>query len=133
MDSFKVIGIIDGNTLQISPNWKLGDSATGDIVKATGYDVPKTGKRALAIEQKLSVMLQNKTIQLDKPAGVEDGKLVCNVYFKGVNFSDYFQEFREQEVKPDAELAEYTEFGQSDVESQDYPEQENIPEGPSHS
>jgi|GEM_PF-635795 len=133
MDSFKVVGIIDGNTLQISPNWKLGDSATGDTVKVAGYDAPKTGKRALAIEQKLSVMLQNKTIQLDKPGGVENGKLVCNVYFKGVNLSDYFQEFREPEVKPEAELSEYTESGQSDVESQDYPEQENVPDNPSHS
>jgi hypothetical protein len=113
MDSFKVIGIVDGNTLEISPNWTLGDGATGNMVKAAGYNAPKTGKRALAIEQKLSIMLQNKNVELDKPDGIEDGKLVCEVYFKGSKLSDYFQEFRMEEPVTDTEST-----GNSDSEEQ---------------
>lgn len=109
MDSFKVTGIVDGNTLEISPNWTLGDGATGNMVKAAGYNAPKSGKRALAVEQKLSIMLQNKNVELDKPDGVEDGKLVCEVYFKGTKLSDYFQEFRMEETESDAGMVDGTE------------------------
>jgi len=97
MEKFKVTGIINGNTLEISPNWKLEDNTTGNVIYAVGYDAPKSGKGAIAVEQRLSIMLQNKDVELGEPRGVQDGRLICDVYYNGINLADYFSEFKEQE------------------------------------
>ena len=94
METFIVEAVVDGNTLIISPPWKL-DNETGDRVRATGYNPPKTGSEAMKAEQKLSIMIQNKQIELDTPQGIERGKLVCDVYFKGINLADYFPEYQQ--------------------------------------
>jgi hypothetical protein len=97
MDTFKVEGIIDGNTFEVSPRWKLEDGATGNLVHAVGYDAPKSGKEAMNVEQRLSIMLQNKKVQLGTPHGVQDDKLLCDVYFNGVNLADYFSGYKTRE------------------------------------
>ena len=94
METFTAEAVVDGNTIIISPPWKL-DEETGDTIRATGYNPPKSGKEALKAEQKLSVMIQNKHIELDTPQGVEKGKLVCDVYYNGINLADYFPEYKE--------------------------------------
>lgn len=94
MESFNVEAVVDGNTLIISPPWKL-DNETGDKIIATGYNPPKSGAEAMKAEQKLSIMVQNKQIELAEPKGIERGKLVCDVYFNGMNLADYFPEYKE--------------------------------------
>ena len=93
MESFTVEAVVDGNTLIISPPWKL-DNETGDTIRATGYNPPKSGSDAMKAEQKLSIMVQNKQIELAEPKGIERGKLVCDVYFNGINIADYFSEYK---------------------------------------
>ncbi len=94
METFTVEAVVDGNTIIVSPPWKL-DEETGDTVRAQGYNPPKSGRDAMKAEQKLSIMIQNKQIELDTPHGVEKGKLVCDVYFNGLNLADYFTEYKE--------------------------------------
>jgi hypothetical protein len=94
METFKVECIIDGNTFEVSPRWKLEDGVTGNLVQAVGYDAPKSGKEAMNVEQRLSIMLQNKKVQLGTPHGVQDDKLLCDVYFNGVNLADYFSHYK---------------------------------------
>lgn len=101
METFAVVAVIDGNTFDISPGWELEDG-TGNRVHAIGYNAPKTGKQAMAAEQKLSILIQNKKVELGPPHGVERGTLVCEVYFHGRNLADYFPEYKEQDgERPD--------------------------------
>ena len=95
METFAVVAVIDGNTFDVSPRWELEDK-TGDRVQATGYNAPKTGKGAMTAEQKLSILIQNKKIELTSPHGVERGRLVCEVHFQGRTLADYFPEYKEQ-------------------------------------
>ncbi|MBC8512170.1 MAG: thermonuclease family protein [Dehalococcoidia bacterium] len=96
METFAVVAVIDGNTLDVSPGWEL-ENRTGNRVQATGYNAPKTGKGAMAAEQKLSILIQNKKVELGSPRGIERGRLVCEVYFQGRNLADYLPEYKEQE------------------------------------
>ena len=96
METFRVEAVIDGNTFEVSPPWTF-DGKTGKLVQATGYDAPKSGKRAVAAEQKLSILMQNKNVELDSPQGIEGGKLLCKVYFQGINLADYFTAYKEHD------------------------------------
>lgn len=103
MESFTVTAVIDANTFEVSPVWVYGDES-GEKVQATGYDPPKSGKSGLAAEQKLSVLIQNKKVELDSPHGIERGRLICDVYFEGVNLAHHFSEYsQKQEVSEQAE------------------------------
>jgi len=82
METFAVVAVIDGNTLDVSPGWELEN---------------RTGKGAMAAEQKLSILIQNKKVELGSPRGIERGRLVCEVYFQGRNLADYLPEYKEQE------------------------------------
>ena len=66
METFTVTAVIDGNTFEVSPPWEWKDE-TGERVIATGYDAPKSGKGAMAAEQKLSILIQNKKVELGTP------------------------------------------------------------------
>ena len=99
MGTFAVVAVIDGNTFDVSPGWELEDK-TGNRVHAIGYNAPKTGKGAMAAEQKLSILIQNKKVELGSPRGIERGRLVCDVYFKGRNLADYLSAYKEQDSEP---------------------------------
>jgi endonuclease YncB( thermonuclease family) len=105
MAAFKIESVIDGNTFEVSPPWEF-DGETGSIVRATGYDAPKSGKGAIAAEQKLSILMQNKSVELESPQGIEDGKLLCAVYFQGINLADYFPSYKEHDNESIEELEE---------------------------
>jgi endonuclease YncB( thermonuclease family) len=96
METFSVVAVIDGNTFEVSSPWEF-DGETGDRVQATGYNAPKSGKEGMAAAQKLSILIQNKKVDLGSPHGVQRGKLVCEVYFQGVNLADYFPQYKQQD------------------------------------
>jgi endonuclease YncB( thermonuclease family) len=105
MATFRIESVIDGNTFEVSPPWEF-DGETGKLVQATGYDAPKSGKGAIAAEQKLSILMQNKNVELESPQGIEGGKLLCEVYFQGINLADYFPEYKEHDDESVEELEE---------------------------
>ncbi len=108
MESFTVTAVIDANTFEVSPVWIYGEES-GEKVRATGYDPPKAGKSALAAEQKLSVLIQNKKVELGTPQGVERGRLICDVYFEGVNLASYFSEYSKGPAVAEESLEEESE------------------------
>ncbi len=95
MESFTVEAVMDGNTFEVSPKWQY-EGLTGDLVEATGYFPPKSGKGGMSADQKLSILIHNKKIELGTPQGVQRNRLVCEVYFRGVNLADYFPEYRKR-------------------------------------
>jgi hypothetical protein len=99
MESFNVEAVYDGNTIEVSPKWEF-EGTKGDIVVATGYNPPKKGKPGMSAEQKLSILVHNKKVELGTPQGLDGNKLVCEVFFNGINLADYFSEYKE---KTDAE------------------------------
>ncbi|UCH51001.1 MAG: thermonuclease family protein [Chloroflexota bacterium] len=105
METFRVEAVVDGNTFEVSPPWELSGE-TGNIVQAIGYNAPKSGKGAVAAEQRLSILMQNKNVELEAPQGIEGGRLLCKVYFQGINLADYFKAYKEQDDEPIEELEE---------------------------
>jgi len=96
MQSFKVNAVLDGNTLEVTEAWEI-DGKTGKKVIARGYDAPKKGKEAISMEQRLSVMLTDKNVELGPPYEVMGNKLFCNVYFQGMNLADHFSYYKNED------------------------------------
>ena len=91
---FKVIGVIDGDTFEVSPNWKWNDQ-TGSIVRANGYDTPEEGQLGYqAAKEKLKNLILNKEVKLKNPIRITYGRLLCDVYYNGKNLADYFPEYQ---------------------------------------
>ena len=95
METFTVVAVRDGNTFEVSPKWEFGDEK-GNLVQAKGYTAPKSGKGAMSVEQRLSGLIQNKKVELGAPDSVQRNRLVCEVYYRGVNIAEYFSEYIEQ-------------------------------------
>jgi hypothetical protein len=115
MESFNVEAVFDGNTIEVSPKWQF-EGTKGDTVVATGYNPPKSGKPGMSAEQKLSILVHNKKVELGTPEGLDGKKLVCGVFFNGINLADYFPEYKgktgEEEEPEDEDL-------EADVEEKD--------------
>jgi len=126
VETFKVVAVIDGNTFEVSPKWEFGGE-TGDLVQAKGYTAPKSGQGAMAVEQKLSGLIHNKKVELGSPDGVQDNKLVCEVYYRGVNLAEYFSAYQEQASEEmETEQEELTEIsGDEEVDSEEMEQDEN--------
>ena len=119
MESFNVEAVFDGNTIEVSPKWQF-EGTKGDIVEATGYNPPKKGKPGMSAEQKLSVLIHNKKVELGTPERLDGKKLVCEVFFNGINLADHFSEYREKagEVEETENESTEEEFVEMDDEEQ---------------
>jgi hypothetical protein len=91
--AFKVINIIDGDTIRVSPNWILGDNK-GNIVKVKGYNTPTEDNQSHAIK-KLSNLLKDKEIELNNARMFEpySEALLSSVFLNGVDIATYFPEY----------------------------------------
>lgn len=94
MSQFKVTRIIDGDTFEVSPNWKWnGDS--GSRVRPTGYNAPELEKYGgQAAKEKLASLILGEQVDLRNAHRIDRGRLVCDVYFKGKNLADYFPDYQ---------------------------------------
>ena len=94
MSAFTVTAIIDGDTFEVSPQWKW-NGETGTRVRPTGYDAPEMGTYGgQAAKDKLSRLILREEVDLRTAYKVDRGRLVCDVYFRGKNLADYFPEYQ---------------------------------------
>lgn len=94
MSAFKVTSIIDGDTFEVSPQWKW-NGETGTRVRPTGYDAPELhAYGGQAAKDKLSRLILGEEVDLRTAYKVDRGRLVCDVYFRGNNLADYFPEYQ---------------------------------------
>ena len=94
MSTFAVTSIIDGDTFEVSPQWKW-NGETGTRVRPTGYNAPEMGTSGgQAAKNKLSNLILGKEVDLRTAHKIDRGRLVCDVYYQGRNLADYFQEYQ---------------------------------------
>jgi endonuclease YncB( thermonuclease family) len=94
MAEFKVVRVVDGDTFDVSPEWRWSGQ-TGDRVRAAGYDTPELGTAlGLSAKSKLEKLLLGKIVELGNAYRIDRGRLVCEVYFGNSNLKDYFHEYR---------------------------------------
>jgi len=74
----KVIKIIDGDTLDVSPKWRF-KGKTGNRVRLSGINAPEIGKPgASAAKERLKKRFMGKSVKLDGKA-LSYGRLVAKV------------------------------------------------------
>lgn len=81
--AFKVTRVIDGDTFDVSPDWKWDDK-TGDRVRIANFDAAEADERGgKSATLKLKNLIEGEEVELKKPVNIDRGRLVCDVYHKG--------------------------------------------------
>lgn len=94
MAEFKVVNVIDGDTFEVTPQWRWNGQA-GTRVRPTGYDAAELHEPGgQAAKKKLSDLLRGERVDLRTAYKIDHGRLVVDVYFNGKNLADYFREYR---------------------------------------
>lgn len=94
MASFKVISVIDGDTFDVSPQWRW-NGQEGNRVRPAGYDAPELHQPGgQAAKDKLSRLILGKQVELGNAHRIDRGRLVCEVYYNGKNLAEYFPEYQ---------------------------------------
>ena len=92
MSTFTVTSVIDGDTFDVSPNWKWNNQ-TGARIRPAGYNAPELHTPGgQAAKAKLSRLIYGKQVDLRNVHKIDRGRLVCEVYFNNKNLADYFPE-----------------------------------------
>ncbi len=93
MAEFRVVNIVDGDTFDVSPQWRWNGSS-GERVRPTGYDAPELPSlMGQTAKDKLTRLISGEMVELRAAYRIDRGRLVCDVYFKGNNLADYFPEY----------------------------------------
>lgn len=94
MPAFTVTTIIDGDTFDVTPEWRW-NGQEGKRVRPTGYDAPELDERGgQAAKKKLSDLILGERVELGTAYRIDHGRLVVDVYFNGKNLADYFPEYQ---------------------------------------
>jgi hypothetical protein len=104
MNEFRVIDVIDGDTIKLSPgwNWKLsnGDTLKGDTIRIFGYHLPPEGSYGFNFaKEKLKKLLLNQNITLKNAMVLplnesKNSKIACKVLLNDVDIASYFPEYK---------------------------------------
>ena len=108
---FKIIEIIDGKTIKVSPSWTyLGEC--GDYVTINKFEITENadlGKNTVQDYEELCVrylhiLLDDKQVELVNPIdiqseGVDNYRIVCSVYLNDVNIARYFPDIFQDSFK----------------------------------
>lgn len=94
MPNFTVTQIIDGDTFVVSPFWTWSKQ-TGDRVRPAGYDAPEVGTPgAAAATARLGQLILHQQVELREAHRIDRGRLVCEVFYRGRNLTEYFPAYR---------------------------------------
>lgn len=94
MAEFRVVNIVDGDTFEVSPQWRWSGQ-DGAHVRPTGYDAPELHEYGgQAAKEKLSRLVLGEQVELRVAHKIDRGRLVCDVYFKGRNLADFFPDYK---------------------------------------
>ena len=86
--------IVDGDTFDVSPQWKWNNK-TGSRVRPAGYYAPELyDYGGQAAKDKLSRLINGEQVNLQTVHRVDRGRLVCEVYLGNMNLADYFPEYQ---------------------------------------
>jgi len=85
MSEHTVVGVVDGNTLDVIPDWSR-DGASGSRVRLAGFDARELGaKGAATAKERLSSLVLHEKVELGEALDFDRGRLICNVYRRGYN------------------------------------------------
>jgi len=94
MPTFTVTSIIDGDTFEVTPQWKW-NGTTGTRVRPTGYNAPEMnsygGQNA---KDKLTRLIYGQHVELRSAYKIDRDRLICDVFFRSVNIADYFPAYQ---------------------------------------
>jgi len=94
MTDFTAVRIIDGDTFEVSPNWKWNNQS-GNIIRVHGYDTPEQSEPGYQeAKEKLDKLICNKAVELKNPVRITYGRLLCDVYVDGKNIADHFSVYK---------------------------------------
>ena len=92
MAMFEVTEVIDGNTFDVTPEWKR-QRQTGKRVRIKDYDVPEPWtKGGSEARINLLTLILSKKVELGSESDVKYGRLVCDVFYNGKNIIDYLRQ-----------------------------------------
>lgn len=90
MTTFTVTKVIDGDTLEVSPEWDFGET-TGKRVRLAGVYAPELDEQeGKAAQKRLSDLVLNKEVRLHNAKNLSHGRLVCDVFVNGRNIKNSF-------------------------------------------
>jgi len=94
MANFKVIEIVDSNSIKVEPLWQF-NGVSGNLVKINSsiknFQIPD----ADIFKKRLESLLFNQYVNLKNPVDiVEKNKLSCLVFLNGVDISSYFPDIK---------------------------------------
>jgi len=89
MPAFRVTSIIDGDTFEVSPEWKW-NGETRTRVRPAGYDTPElhTAKGQKA-KDALSKLINGQQVELRTAYKVDRGRLVCEVFVESKKLAEF--------------------------------------------
>ena len=94
MPVFTVTSIIDGDTFEVSPQWKW-NGETGTRVRAAGYDASELHTHGgQAAKDKLSRLIYERQVELRTAYKIDRGRLICEVFFGNRNLAEYFPNYQ---------------------------------------
>ena len=102
MTPFKVIQVINGDTIKVAPNFQwtapTGQNIAGDTLRVLGYILPvKQTYRYNYAKQKLEKLLLNKNIVLKNAQLINENNIqqtACEILVDNVDVAFYFPEYR---------------------------------------
>ena len=83
MGEFTVTDVIDGDTIEVDPEWNWNDES-GNRVRLAGVDAPEVGKPGSAqATRRLTNLVYGRSVDLDNAVAFSYGRLVCDVFVNG--------------------------------------------------